>query len=151
MPSKSDKQRAAEGRSYLIYWLRLVEQGDYGVVPNRYQGLCGNIVLFFGPWEGEMRRALLTELRLAVPKWAIEISGNDEHSFVYYWSDFVGYCAQSWAEWSGDWRFPIPGGKRAYLRGESNFRWQELWTGEQGDYRKELAGYIADLLEREEL
>ena len=73
---------------------------------------------------------------------ACGVCGNLGH-FVHLPYHEMGNLAIAWKHYSGEFNYPIPGGRQGYSKHQSK---GTLWVGKQGTYRRSLARYWAKQL-----
>lgn len=136
-------------RTAAIYRLRQIELGVYTPQwPDTSSGLCYQLFDWLS-WHGLPwwrcrcpRELLLRSVMIAFPYEC----GTPCHTIP----TLMGACCAefSWPYFSGDCVYPLPGGYEAY---EQQVEDGTLWKGDGLVLRRHLAGFIADLLEREEI
>lgn len=137
-------------RSRAIHFLRRWEQGQ--PPKNIYLGVCGNLceVLRYDQVTGvrlNLWNVLPSHMLLQYPgrkPAGIYKAGQSLAVDVY---DMIDTLCAEWPEASGQLAYPIEG-----VTGYREHRAQyALWSGAVGEKRRRLCGWLADMLEREEV
>lgn len=130
-----------KNRAALIHHLRMIELGITRITPAYTNGLCValNSLTGYRDWSKAVAVSIVDD--------------NDPKelgSCAREICDVIGsICAHfEWEYYSGEPCYPIPGGRVAYT--VSSYR-HCMWTGDGLKYRRHLAGFIADRLEREDV